>query len=54
MHLVKKIYVKGIEDCLSHILTEELTIEKIHEFSLKIKESRTLNFEKQIIDLASE
>lgn len=52
--MIKKLYLKGIEDCLAHVLNENLSMEKINELYLEIKESRSLNFEKKIIDIALE
>lgn len=52
--IIQKSYLKGIEDILTQILTENYTIEKIHELHSKIKESKALSFEDKIINLASE
>ena len=52
--LLKRAYLRGIEDMTEHMLTDNLNQEKIHEINLKIKESRSLNFENKILDLVLE
>ncbi|NHI95013.1 MAG: hypothetical protein EAX96_21160 [Candidatus Lokiarchaeota archaeon] len=52
--LIKKSYLKGIEDCLEWILTDEVELTKVHQLDLEIKESKSLHFEDKVLGLTLE
>lgn len=51
--LLKHAYIRGIMDCLNHILLGDLNLEQIKKFQNRITETFDFKFQDRILNLMS-